>query len=238
MSNSFFKFKEFTIWHDRCAMKVGTDSTLLGSWVNVDGAKKVLDIGTGTGLLALMIAQRSDAELTAIEIDIDAASQARDNIHRSPWESRILLIHDDFTKWAKEATHASSFDLIVSNPPYYVDSLPNPDSKKKSARHNSDLNYGQLIDGVDYLLNAHGAFYVITPTPEYGILEQLALKKGLCPAEQLWIHTKVGKQPKRVITRFTKDIIAYSEKHLSILNEEGQYSEEYIKLTSPYYIRK
>ena len=125
MSNPYFQFKQFTVWHDKCAMKVGTDGVLLGAWTSVQGAHSILDVGTGTGLVALMLAQRSlpNTNIVALEIDEAAARQAKENIVRSPWKKQIEVVQADFRKYQSP----EKFDVIVSNPPYFVDSLGCPD---------------------------------------------------------------------------------------------------------------
>ena len=134
MSNPYFQFKQFTVWHDKCAMKVGTDGVLLGAWASVQNAHKILDVGTGTGLVALMLAQRSlpDADIIALEIDEAAAGQARENVTRSPWKERVEVVQTDF----RDYQSSDKFDVIVSNPPYFVDSLECPDQQRNAARHN------------------------------------------------------------------------------------------------------
>ncbi len=159
MSNSYFQFKQFTVWHDKCAMKVGTDGVLLGAWVNIFNAKSVLDIGTGTGLIALMIAQRSTANILAVEIDADAVNQAIENVERSPWSGNIKVQHADF----KTATFNTKFDVIVSNPPYFSDSLLSPDTHRSTARHTSELTYHDLISRVSGILAFKGEFSLIIP---------------------------------------------------------------------------
>ena len=133
MSNPYFQFKQFTVWHDKCAMKVGTDGVLLGAWTSVESAHRILDIGTGTGLVALMLVQRSlpDANIVALEIDEAAVGQARENIIRSPWKERVEVVQADFRKYRS----SDKFDVIVSNPPYFVDSLECPDRQRTAARH-------------------------------------------------------------------------------------------------------
>ena len=142
MSNPYFQFKQFTVWHDKCAMKVGTDGVLLGAWASVQNAHKILDVGTGTGLVALMLAQRSlpDADIIALEIDGAAAGQARENVTRSPWKERVEVVQTDF----RDYQSSDKFDVIVSNPPYFVDSLECPDQQRNAARHNGSLTYEEL----------------------------------------------------------------------------------------------
>ena len=138
MSNLCFEFKQFTVWHDKCAMKVGTDGVLLGAWANVESAKHILDVGTGTGLIALMLAQRTvQADVTAIEIDSMAAIQARENIAHSPWKNRITLFNCDFRYFHDDL----KYDLIVSNPPYFVNALKCLDKQRNMARHTDLLYY-------------------------------------------------------------------------------------------------
>src|SRR5574344_2567439 len=131
MSNSYFRFKQFSVFQERCAMKVGTDGVLLGAWAKVDAANRILDIGTGTGLVALMLAQRSTAMITAVEIDEEAAIQAEENFCQSPWANRFEVVNSDITSYETDAL----FDVIVSNPPYFVDSLQCPDGQRSLARH-------------------------------------------------------------------------------------------------------
>lgn len=138
MPKSSFKFKQFTIFHDKCAMKVGTDGVLLGAWAPADKAKRILDVGTGTGLIALQLAQRNPhARITAIEIDAAAAGQATENVSHSPWADRVEVICHDFRDYQPE----NRFDLIVSNPPYFIDALKCPDEQRCTARHAGNLNY-------------------------------------------------------------------------------------------------
>ena len=174
MSNSYFKFKKFTIWHDKCAMKVGTDGVLLGAWVNVDNATKILDIGTGTGVVALMLAQRSDAEIIGIEIDSDAAEQASCNANESSWRNRIKIINQDFIHYNSKEL----FDVIVSNPPYFKNSIKSNDDKRNLARHVSSLNYQMLVEKAASLLLPTGSFSIIVPFDVIEDLEKYACEVG------------------------------------------------------------
>ena len=151
MANDYFRFKHFTVWQQHCAMKVGTDGVLLGAWA--DGGQRILDIGTGTGLIALMMAQRFPAaEVTAVEIDEQAAMQACENVAASPFADRVNVIHDDILRYA-DACAEGCFDAIVCNPPFFVNSLKNPDSKRALARHNDNLSFCQLFSIVHLLIN-------------------------------------------------------------------------------------
>ncbi|MFM2293328.1 MAG: hypothetical protein RIS29_3141, partial [Bacteroidota bacterium] len=142
MANPFFRFKQFTVFHDRCAMKVGIDGVLLGCWTNVADTSMVLDIGTGTGLIALMIAQRTDAHIDAIDIDEGAFEQAMINVQASPWSSRLNVVLSSLQDFVSD----KKYDLIVSNPPYFINSLKNPDEQRTTARHTDSLTHEELID--------------------------------------------------------------------------------------------
>ena len=139
MPNPYFKFKQFTVFHDRCAMKVGTDGVLLGAWVQVDTAKRVLDIGTGTGLIALMVAQRSAACVVGTDIDGEAVEQAMENVNASPWKNRICICRKDVMQMNGE--EYGSFDVIVSNPPYFVEEVRCLDERRDTARHTGNLTF-------------------------------------------------------------------------------------------------
>lgn len=156
MPNPYFKFKQFTVFHDRCAMKVGTDGVLLGAWVQVDTAKRVLDIGTGTGLIALMVAQRSAACVVGTDIDGEAVEQAMENVNASPWKNRICICRKDVMQMNGE--EYGSFDVIVSNPPYFVEEVRCLDERRDTARHTGNLTFGNLLTAVEKLLTEDGVF--------------------------------------------------------------------------------
>lgn len=234
MPNPYFQFKQFTVWHDKCAMKVGTDGVLLGAWANVCNVDSVLDIGTGTGLVALMIAQRSSASIRAIEIDGNAAIQAVENKERTPWKDRITVEHTDF----KEYNSDKKYDLIVSNPPYFTDSLVSPDKKRSTARHANELTFGELIEGVSRLLAPNGAFSLIIPTDNLSKMEEIASAFNLYPARQTHVLPKPGSAPKRTLVTFTfgeKENIETDE--LIVELSRHQYSTDYISLTKEFYLK-
>lgn len=234
MSNPYFQFKQFTVWHDRCAMKVGTDGVLLGAWASVEHAHRILDVGTGTGLVALMLAQRSlpDAEIVALEIDKDAAGQAEENAGRSPWKGRVEVVHADFRQYRP----SEKFDVIVSNPPYFVDSLECPDRQRAAARHNDSLAYEDLLEGVVALLAEDGLFTVVLPMDVADRVKALAVAKGLHAVRQLNVVTKVGIPPKRTLIAFSFPRQECVVEELVMEQAQHQYSEEYIALTKAYYL--
>ena len=165
MRGKGFTFKQFHINHSRCAMKVGTDGTLLGAWTSLPNpTRKILDIGTGTGLIAIMAAQRHpDAQICAIDIDADCISQAEENVADCPWSERIKLYHSPLQEFSSE----EKFDMIISNPPYFVDSLLSPDAQRSTARHTATLSFDELTEGVIRLLAPEGRFALILPPAEY-----------------------------------------------------------------------
>lgn len=234
MSNPYFQFKQFTIWHDKCAMKVGTDGVLLGAWTKVDNAKNVLDIGTGTGLVSLMIAQRCDANITAIEIDKKTAEQAISNVHLSSWKERIKVANIDF----KDYRSSQKFDVIVSNPPYFSDSLLPPDSQRSIARHTSELTYNELFKGVSELLTKEGEFCVVIPSEVAEQIKRIARDNGMHEVRQTDVHPKPESNPKRCLLSFSltnKGECVHDS--LTIELARHQYSEEYIELTKAYYLK-
>lgn len=234
MANPFFQFKQFTVWHDKCAMKVGTDGVLLGAWTHVSGARRILDVGTGTGLVALMLAQRSsiDTIVTALEIDEAATEQAKENVNRSPWKDRIKVIQADFSIYQS----MEKFDIIVSNPPYFVDSLNCSDQKRSAARHNNSLTYDSLIAGVADLLAKNGVFTIVIPTDVVDKVKTIASNYNLYPTSLLNVITKPGNSPKRTLISFSFSNEKCVVKELLTEITRHQYSEEFKELIRDYYL--
>ena len=215
-------------------MKVGTDGVLLGAWASVQGAHRILDIGTGTGLVALMLAQRSlpDANIVALEIDEAAAGQAKENVARSPWKDRIEVVKQDFLFYQSP----DKFDVIVSNPPYFVDSLSCPDQQRSMARHNDSLTYEKLLKGVADLLKKEGVFTIVIPTDVADRVKTAASEYHLYATRQLNVITKPGGTPKRTLITFTFNNEGCIKEELLTEVARHQYSEEYKELTREYYL--
>ena len=233
MSNPYFQFKQFTVRHDKCAMKVGTDGVLLGAWAPVQNAKYILDVGAGSGLISLQLAQRNPwASITSIEIDPAAAAQAKENIQSSPWSDRMEVICSDFRDYHAE----NKFDLIVSNPPYFVDSLECPDRQRAAARHNDSLTYEDLLEGVSGLLTENGFFTVVIPADVAERVKKIASIKKLYAVRQLNVITKPGGIPKRVLITFSFSNQECIVEELLTELARHQYSEEYMTLTRDYYL--
>ena len=234
MPNPYFQFKQFTVWHDKCGMKVGTDGVLLGAWAPIENAHRLLDIGTGTGLVALMLAQRSlsDSNIVALEVDKAAYEQAQENVAHSPWSQRIEVCHGDFRQFCAE----EKFDVIVSNPPYFVNSLLSPNEQRAMARHTGLLTYEELLYGVTRLLTNEGRFTVIVPTVVSHSMKEVARKYGLYPVKQLDIQTKPGGVPKRTLICFSFREHFLQIETMLIEFARHQYSPEYIELTKDFYL--
>ena len=234
MPNSCFKFKQFTIYHDKCAMKVGTDGVLLGAWAPVDEIKQILDVGTGTGLIAMQLAQRNQqATITAIEIDEAAAEQAKENIAASPWADRIEVICNDFRYYQP----GKRFDLIVSNPPYFIDALKCPDEQRRMARHVGGLNYELLFRNSVHLLSNEGLVSIIIPAEVEREVVDTAWNYNLYPHHRVYVYTKPGKPCRRILITFGFQEKICKEENLCIEVEHNQYTPEYIALTHDFYLK-
>lgn len=233
MPNPYFKFKRFTVYHDLCAMKVGTDGVLLGAWTDVSASKNILDIGTGSGLVALMLAQRCEASITAIDIDADAVKQAQINIGNSEWEERMEALHTDLCDFNPPCL----FDTIVSNPPYFVDSLKCTDVQRNTARHNDTLTLEQLLSNASRLLHPDGEFSLILPFEQNETIIRTAEKYGLYPTRHTQIITRPGLPPKRSLLAFKRHPENYTLQELVIELERHVYSSEYIALTKDFYLK-
>ncbi len=236
MPNEHFAFKQFTIWQDKCAMKVGTDAVLLGAWVKPNGAKRILDIGTGTGVIALMLAQRSTALIDAIDIDITACEQAAENVKLSPWPERVRILHHSFQEFSEETT--TRYDLVVSNPPYFLDSSKASGLERTTARHADLLPYHELVDSVIRVLDKKGKFCVILPVKEAAIFDRIAKERGLHLSKLMRVRTRTDKDTeKRQMMQFEFSPSSFSEDTIVIeMNARHEYTDEYKALTGDYYI--
>ncbi len=234
MSNPEFRFKQFTVKHERCAMKVGTDGVLLGAWADVRGASRALDIGTGTGLIALMMAQRApQCAIDGVDIDTDAVAQARENVTDSPWRERIAVWQADIRNMDCEVR----YDAIVSNPPFFVENVQSPDGRRNAARHVSSLGFGELLDAVERMLTAEGTFSVVLPSDVYDDFVTLAAVRHLYVYRCTWVYTKPSATPKRVLVEFGREIRAWFADKLFIMDTPPSYSKEYQDLTRDFYLK-
>ena len=228
-----FTFKQFAIEQEDVAMKVGTDGVLLGAWADCSGAKRILDIGTGTGVIALMSAQRNtEAKIYAVEIDETATRRARSNFEMSPWAERLEVENCA----VQEFDPNEKFDLIISNPPYFIDSLLPPDAKRSTARHTHDLSFEELDEAVGRLLADEGKFALILPTAEFE--KYLSLTK-LHLVRRCDMHPTTGAATKRVMAEFSKSKTAEIVRETVTIEREkrGDYTDEYRTLTKDFYLK-
>jgi tRNA1Val (adenine37-N6)-methyltransferase len=235
MANPYFKFKQFTVYHDRSSLKVGTDAVLLGAWADVLGANKILDIGTGSGVIALMLAQRSNAQIDAIDIDEESYKQATGNFSNSPWSERLNAYNISLKEFANSTTN--KYDLVVSNPPYFTDSYKPADPQRFSARHNDQLPINELAENAAKLLNSSGKLCVILPVKEAGSLITAAHNHQLFPQKELAVFSFTGKEVFRKLVLFGREEKNCQHGELTIETAPGQgYSKGYIELTKEYYM--
>ena len=225
MSNPFFQFKQFTIRHDKCAMKVGTDGVLLGAWAGTESCSRILDVGTGTGLIALMLAQRSKAVVDAIDIDADACLQAQENAESSLFAGRINVFH--------------LYGLIVSNPPYFVDSLKCPNLHRNTARHTDTLTLEDLLQYSRKLLAPQGRIALILPYDQKDRLTDCIQTQNLFLSKEVSVIPVPDAQPKRLLAELTSEppaSPAFSDR-LTIEIARHRYTDEYINLTKDFYLK-
>lgn len=230
-----FTFKQFVIKQDKTPMKVGTDGVLLGAWVKCEGKKCILDIGTGTALIALMMAQRNHlAHIDAVEIDEDSASQAKENVEASKWGDRVDIHNIDIVNF----NNKFSYDLIVSNPPYFNDSLLPPSKKREVARHTTTLNFESLIDSVLRLMTCDGRFDLILPIKEMTDFKSLA-KGRLFPVRECRVLSRIDGDAKRVMCEFSSQNTTDCQFENIAIRESNsnEYTQEYSLLTADFYLK-
>lgn len=237
MANPFFQFKQFIIRHDKCAMKVGTDGVLLGAWANTGLCRSILDIGTGTGLIALMLAQRSTALIDAIDIDADAYTQAVENATDSPFAGRIRVVHTTLADYT--AGCQTRYDLIVSNPPYFSDSLKCPNGKRSIARHTDTLPLPELIKDCCQLLAPNGRIALVLPSDQSERLLSMAGQNNLYLCRRTDVLPLPNTSPRRMLIELASNQTIPSPVTNSLVIETArhQYSEEYKALTRDFYLK-
>ncbi|MBC8883899.1 methyltransferase [Flavobacterium piscinae] len=233
-----FQFKQFSIQQNRCAMKVGTDSVLLGAWCPIENNPfSVLDIGAGTGILSLMIAQRSHAEqIDAIEIDEDAYEQCVENFENSPWGDRIFCFHAGLDEFVEEPE--DEYDLIISNPPFYTEDFKTENSQRDLARFQDAMPFENLVEAANLLLSENGIFAVIIPHKEEESFIDLCAEVELYPVKV----TRVKGTP---TTEIKRSLLAFKRYELPVLEADEliieinrhEYTDDYINLTKDFYLK-
>ena len=235
---SKFQFKQFSIEQDRCAMKIGTDGVLLGAWTPIDNnPANILDIGTGTGVIALMLAQRSNAQqIDALEIDEEAYEQAVDNFENSPWSDRLFCFHAGLDEFVEEPE--DEYDLIVSNPPFYTEDYKSDNEQRDLARFADAMPFEDLIEAADLLLSENGIFAVIIPFKEEDRFLAIAKEYELYPFKITHVKGTPTSETKRSLLAFSrKETIDFPVDELIIETSRHQYTPEYITLTRDFYLK-
>ena len=235
MSNSWFQFKQFRVQQDRCAMKVSTDACIQGAWTPVaKGVRNVLDIGTGTGLLSLMLAQRNnDIYIDAIELDETAAMQARENMEASPWRGRIKVFQGDVRIFPFD----KQYDMVICNPPFFNNSLLGDSEERNNARHTLSLAYEDLLDVLSKVLMPEGYASILLPYAEHQQWEMLLEKNGWGINRKLLVQPRSGSLPNRVVSICTKDSQQAVTEGLIIYEGQHEYTAEAKELLKAFYLR-
>ncbi len=228
-----FRFRQFEVYQDRCAMKVGTDAVLLGAWAPAENARRVLDIGTGTGLLALMLAQRNDsAHIEALEIEPEAAAQAAENFTCSPWATRLSAICTDFAAYVP----SEPYDHIVCNPPYFSNALLPPGESRSLARHEVNFSFGCFFEKAAQWLTQEGKISLVFPAETVKAVLEPAVTQGVNLERCTRVYTGSRRQLSRVLLTFGRSGKALCETELYLHDAEGKASETYRRFTSAFYL--
>ena len=251
MANTFFQFKKFIVHQAHTSMKVCTDACLFGAWAasdqNITDAQKVLDIGAGTGLLSLLLAQANpNATFTAVEIEQAAAAEAANNFKLSPWSNQLILVHDAIQNYSENAN--TMYDVIITNPPFYEGDLKSPDENKNTAAHSTALPWNVLIENATKLLSEGGSFFVLVPTLRAYTMQKLCDTNGLQLVAEVLVHNTAKTLPIRAMQKFVKqhpeqidaektnDVIQVKRTKIYIKDADNNYSPEFIALLKDYYL--
>lgn len=234
MANSWFQFQEFRVEQDSCAMKISTDAVLLGALAKAENPQKILDVGTGTGVIALMLAQRFPySRIQAVEMDPSAASQAQENFEKSSFSARMEVWEGKF----QEFNSLVKFDLIVSNPPYFPDHLKSPNAQRNLALHNDGLPFEDLVKKVSEILTPKAHFWVILPPRQMKDLEKIGRFYGLFPSEKFTVQDNSAKPIIREIVSFTFEEKNIFQNVIFIKDDSGAHHESYRKLISGFLLK-
>jgi tRNA1Val (adenine37-N6)-methyltransferase len=245
-----FQFQRFAIAHDRCAMKVGTDGVLLGAWVSIDlkdstaVRSRILDIGTGSGLIALMLAQRTEeypVQITGIEIDELASAQAAENVAKSPWAASVQILNKSLNRFASEFVHEESagsrFDLIVCNPPFFEGDHERPSQPRLMARHTGLLSRTELFASASCLLSDRGVIGLVLPSDQHKATLELAEAYQFYPRRITHVRPTPKHGYKRILVELSRFKISVMTSEIAIENERHKYTPEFDSLARDFYLR-
>lgn len=237
MSNTFFQFKQFIVHQDNTAMKVCTDACFLGAWaankMSMAPIHNVLDIGCGSGLLSLMLAQKIDASIDAVEFDVHAAEQAKENVELSPWKTKIKVVASDINLYAKEKL----YDLVICNPPFYEGDLRSPDEKKNAAMHDSKLTFQSLIKNINERLNEEGAAIILMPASRIDDILRLVSDHTLFIRQKIFLKQTPSHDPFRCITIIDRKGSQQEDDEEHCIHDENRnYSQAFRELLKDYYL--
>ncbi len=235
MSNTYFQFKQFVIHQDQCAMKVCTDACILGAWLSakIPNYASVLDIGSGTGLLMMMLAQRSQAEIHGIEIDPAAYEQLTENTHQNDWSARLKTFHGD----ARVYSFPQKYDFIISNPPFFDNDLPSTSKTEQIAKHSKQLTLEALIQIIAGNLQPHGAFGILLPYHRWEYFDKLANENNFSLTEKLFIKQSPKHPFFRAVLHYTRNQDHFAPAfELIIQHEDRSYTPEFVELMKDYYL--
>ena len=253
MANPFFQCKEFIVHQQHTSMKVCTDACLFGAWVakqpSIETAHSIVDIGTGTGLLSLILAQVTDknnTKITAVEIEYQAATEASSNFNISKWSDRLNLVNDSIQNYTANFMAArdekNKFDIIITNPPFYEGDLKSPDSNKNKAAHSTELSWTSLVENSASLLKEEGHFFVLVPTLRAYTMQKLAEANHLNLAEEVLVYNDAKHLPFRSFLHFQKNMNSLDKGNsvlrnkIVIKNTDNSYSPAFIELLKDYYL--
>ena len=231
-----FQFKQFYVYDSKSSMKVGTDAVLLGSWANVLKANTILDIGTGCGIITLMLAQRTSAKIDAIDIDKNSIIEAENNIKNTKWSDRIRTLNISLQDFSKK--NKNTYDLVISNPPFFINSLKPNDKKLQLAKHTDSLPFETLIYSIKFLLNKNGKFCLILPYNEFLVLKNIIQIEAMFINKITFVRPKKSKEINRVLAEISfSDNIKINTDELCIRNEDNSFTDQYKELTKDFYLR-
>ena len=238
MSNSYFQFKQFTIQQDQCAMKVCTDACLFGAWVamhieNEERIKSIADIGSGTGLLGLMLAQKNNAAIDAVELNADVANQAKQNFEASPWKDRLTVFNDDILSFIPQ----KKYDFIISNPPFFEEDLKSSNSQRNTAMHSTTLTLQQLLQQIKRLIQAEGSAAVLIPYKRCVYFEELLEAEGFFIKHAMLVKQSAKHDFFRSQYIFSLKQNKKNISRITIQDAERKYSDEFTALLKPYYYK-